>query len=103
MGKTYNEYLYDMCNNTDLMNQDDVVDTMLTISKESIQLNKICKIYEKKLKEVLSAADFEKFIISVAKQLFADTVADMPDGEFKDFTMKHFDDITHEETDNEEE
>lgn len=46
-----------------------------------------------KLRELMSAEDYSKFSVEVAKKGFLADVEELTDGEFKDFVMENFDRI----------
>lgn len=58
------------------------------------RLNKVCMAYEDKLKELMTETEFKEFSTELAKELFAEELCDMADGEFKVMILEHFDDIT---------
>lgn len=62
-------------------------------------LNKTCLAYERELKARMSPDEFEKLTDKIAKELFADEVFSMPDGEMKETIMNCFDQITGTEQD----
>ncbi len=57
-------------------------------------LRKICTAYEAKLKELLGEDEFHVFAENIAKELFAEEICAMADGEFKDMILDNFDAIT---------
>lgn len=58
------------------------------------RLNKVCMAYEDKLKELMTETEFMEFSTELAKELFAEELSAMADGEFKVMILEHFDDIT---------
>ena len=57
-------------------------------------LRKICLAYEQKLKELMGEDAFHAFSEDIAKQLFAEELLGMADGEFKEMCLDNFDAIT---------
>lgn len=62
-------------------------------------LNKTCLAYERELRARLSAEEFDELTNTIAKELFADEVLNMPDGDLKETIMNCFDQITGSEHD----
>lgn len=62
--------------------------------KEHLKL--ICNEYEKKLIELMGMKEFTKFSEKIAKTLLLADIQAMPDGEFKDFCIKNFSNVTKE-------
>ena len=58
------------------------------------QLLKLCKRYEEKLKRLMKPVDYRKFINDCAIEMFKDEIENIEDGDFKDFIIEHFDEIT---------
>lgn len=56
--------------------------------KETIALT---KLYEEKLKEVLSSEEFAEFVETAAQALFIDEMSDHPDPEFKKWVFDNLD------------
>lgn len=52
------------------------------------------KLYEAKLSELMPEDEFMDFIISVARDVFKTELEDMAEGDFKDFVLKHMEEIT---------
>ena len=57
-------------------------------------LRKICLAYEQKLKELMGEDAFHAYAEDVAKQVFAEEILSMPNGEFKYIALDNFDAIT---------
>ena len=57
----------------------------------------VIKKYEEKLRELMSEADFEKFVVSVAQADFEQEVKNMTESDFKDFCLENMDMIFGEE------
>ena len=58
------------------------------------QLMKLCKMYEDKLLQLMGKKKYFKFVDECAKSLFADSVSNLPNGDFKQFILDNFDEIT---------
>lgn len=61
------------------------------MTKDNLRL--IIEVYEKKLKELMSEAEFSEFVESVGKSVFLKTVEELPDGDFKEFCKNNVDTI----------
>ena len=57
-------------------------------------LMELVKMYDEKLKEMMSDADYIKWSTETAKELFKLDIERMEDNDFKDFCKSHFDKIT---------
>ena len=58
------------------------------------QLIKLCKMYEEKLIKLMGKREFYKFSTECAKSLFMDDVCSMESGDFKQFILDNFEEIT---------
>ena len=63
------------------------------------RLNQTCLAYERELKARLSPDDFNEVVHKIAKEMFTDEVLSMPEGDFKEVILNHFDQITGSEHD----
>ena len=61
------------------------------------QLLKLCKKYEEKLKKLMKPVDYRKFINDCAIEMFKDEINSIEDGDFKNFVLEHFEEITNPE------
>ena len=61
------------------------------------RLNKLCKAYEEKLKSLMSKDAYERYEVSIARDMFLDDINNMADSKFKDFCIDNFDSITGRE------
>lgn len=52
-----------------------------------------CKAYENKLKELMKPEDYELFTKAVSIEVFRADVESWNDGDFKQFTLDHIDEI----------
>lgn len=94
MSVTYREAIYEICTKTDLNDEEDVIDSMSMLADEATKYHDICMTYEDKLKEIMTAKDFAKFIGDVARDMFRKSVDNLPNGSFKDFCNANFDELT---------
>lgn len=51
----------------------------------AVKINFTCNRYEKKLREIMTANEFDKLSVSITRQLNKMYYDDMPDSEFKSF------------------
>lgn len=58
------------------------------------QMRKITVAYEEKLVQLMGVEAFGAFAVEVGKMLFGADVEGMPEGDFREFVLKHFDEIT---------
>lgn len=90
---TYREYIYNRCIETDISNEDDVLELLQLLAYESTLYHDLLMIYENKLKEIMSFKDFDKFAADTAKELFKADIGGLEESEFKDFILENFEDI----------
>lgn len=69
---------------------------MMTIEE---QLRRISMAYENKLKELMGEDEFVKFSTEIARELFAEEICGMADGDFKETILDNFDAITGSDED----
>ena len=62
-------------------------------------LMKTCKAYEAKLIELMGENAFHAFATGIVKDIFADQICHMADGDFKETILDNFDAITGSEAD----
>lgn len=91
---TYKEHIYQVCNATDLDDKDDVIETMQYLAKELMDYQDLSLRQEAKLKELMTAKDFEEWGTQEAKRMFKNHIDSSEDGEYKDFCLEYFDEIT---------
>lgn len=53
-----------------------------------------CKAYENQLKKLMKVEDYYKFVKAVSIEVFRADVESWNDGDFKQFTLEHIDEIT---------
>lgn len=91
---TYREYIYEMCNNTDMANEEKATLLAKELATEAIEYHDISMAQEAKLQEIMSYADYVKWSKETAKRIFKNEISGMADGDFKDMILEHFDEIT---------
>lgn len=60
-------------------------------------LNKLCKSYEEKLKSLMNKDDYDRYVTSIARDMFLEDINNMADSKFKDFCIDNFGLITGKE------
>ena len=93
----YQEYIYNICSETNLDDRDDVIDTIMSLGKECIRYHKMIMWYDDKLKEVMTAKDYDKWATEMGKKLFKEDIEMMDDGDFKEFCKEHYEEITDDD------
>ena len=88
---TYREYLYGICRDANLKDEEEVIMLIRFLAKECLQYHDLAMAQEKKLKEVMSYTDFTEWATKNAKEIFKNEVYGMEDGEFKDFCLENLD------------
>lgn len=91
---TYKEHIYEVCENTDLDNKEDVVETMRYLASELLRSNTLAIDLDNKLKETMTAKDYLEWSDKEAKKLFKEDIDRMDDSDFKSFCIDNFDEIT---------
>lgn len=91
---TYKEHIYEVCKNTDLDDKDDVIETMQYLAGELMQCQDLALNQENKLKELMTAKDFEEWSAEEAKKMFKRQIESMDDSEYKTFCLNNIDIIT---------
>ena len=59
------------------------------------EMMQVLKIYDDKLKELMSEDDYDEFSQLTAKALFLHQIQECQDPDFKNFALEHFDEITN--------
>ncbi len=57
-------------------------------------MRKTAIVYEEKLVQMMGQEAFWEFAVEVGKMLFGVDVEGMPEGDFREFVLKRFDEIT---------
>ena len=60
-------------------------------------LNKLCKSYEEKLKSLMTKDAYERYVTSIARDMFLEDINNMADSKFKNFCIDNFGLITGKE------
>ena len=89
---TYREQIYKACDSTDLDNNDEVIGLIQFLAGEAVQNHEVLLALENKLKEVVSAKEFDEFIKKTAKEQTLKWVGDMSD-ELLAFVLDNEEDI----------
>ena len=58
------------------------------------RMRKTVVAYEEKLVQLMGPEAFGAFAVEVGRMLFREEVEGMPEGDFREFVLKHFDEIT---------
>lgn len=90
----YDEYLYNVCKDTNLKDEEDVTATMQFLAQELKNYHDFAMKQDEKLKEIMTAKDYAEWKTEVGKELFRRQVEDMEDGDFKNFCLENWDKIT---------
>lgn len=90
----YKELLFRICEQTDMEDRDDIIASLQFLAKEALKYHDLTMSYDGKLKELMSAKDYEEWTKEEAKRIFFKDVTDMEDGEFKDFALDNWEKIT---------
>lgn len=91
---TYRESIYKLCKGTDLTNQEDVLQLIQKLAHDCTMYFDIIDRHEKKLKKLMSYADYTQYVRDAAKEIFMNDVNGMEDSDFKEFCLEHADEIT---------
>lgn len=86
----------------EMQNYADALNYAIVSIDRTDQLNKVCKLYEEKLKSLMKKGDFERYVISIARDMFLEDINNMPNSEFKDFCNDNFNLITGKDPGDEE-
>lgn len=98
---SYKEYLYHICKKTDLNDKESVTRAMQHLASEAAQSYEFGKVAENKLKELMSAKDFEAWSMEVGEAFFRMEVEAMPDSDFKTFILENMGKVTGDDERNE--
>lgn len=92
--KTYKEYIYDLCTEADMNNPEEATRLAQMLATECMDEHNVAMRQEAKLKEVLSAKDYEEWSRATARELFKEHIENMEQSDFKDFVLENFEEIT---------
>ena len=82
---TYKEFLYRMVTETDLADKEDVTLLIKALCDDLLLSHSENLKYEAKIKEIMSAKDYEEFRKTTAQELFKEAVERIEDKDFKEF------------------
>lgn len=91
---TYREYIYKVITGTDLSDQEEVTELISWLANELLEKTSFLKKTDEKLMEVMSARAYKKWSIKCAKEMFNESIENLPEGEFKEFLKRNGDVIT---------
>lgn len=91
MLKTYRELIHEECSKTDFTNEEDAVLLAQYLAIEAIRNHDITLIQEEKLKEIMTAKEFEEWATKIGEELFKKEIESMPQSAFKDFAIQNMD------------
>ena len=81
----------------ELQNIADALNYAIASIDRTEHLNKVCKAYEEKLKSLMNKDDYDRYITSIARDMFLEDINNMADSKFKDFCIDNFGLITGKE------
>lgn len=82
---SFKEDIYRMCTETNFKDPTEAQLLAEFLARQLMLLNKTSTQLEAKLKELMSAKDFDEFSTALAKELTNDFVDSLPDNDFKKF------------------
>ena len=89
----YEEYIYTLCKDTDMTDEEEATMLVQMIVSEALSYHKLVMIFEDKLKELMTAKDFDEWSKQAAVTLTKFDIEHMADSDFKDFYLENFDAI----------
>ena len=90
---SFREHLFNTLNSINLDDKEEIVLILQWLAKELLQYHFISIEYEDKLKELMTAKDFDIFSEQLGKELFKQSIDMLQDEEVKDFCIKNFEQI----------
>ncbi len=87
---SFREYLFNTLSDVNLEDKDETTLTLQWLAKELLQYHFISIEYENKLKELMTAKDFDTFSEQLAEELFKQNIDMLEDEEFKEFCIDNF-------------
>ena len=96
---SFREYLFNTLNDINLDDKEETTLTLQWLAKELIQYHFISIEYENKLKELMTAKDFDIFSEQIGKELFKQNIDMLEDEEFKEFCMDNFERLVEDTID----
>ncbi len=95
--KTYREHIFEICSNVNKEDPEELLELCMYLAGEATNNFDFLVSTDKKLQEVISAAEYKQFSTEIAKKLFHESISRMEDGEFKQFVLEHEQEITKDE------
>ena len=93
----YREYLYFLCDSCNLDDKQAVTMLIQLLLKEATEYHDLTMEYEKELKKVMTAMDFEQWTTQKGKERFIRDIEALPDDdEYKKFVLENMEKITGE-------
>ena len=91
---SYRQYLYDLCTGTDFSNKDDAITLAQMLVEEAMMYHDLTMTYEAKIKELMTAKDYEEWAAKRAREMFRKQVEAMEESDFKQMILDNFEEIT---------
>lgn len=91
---TYREYLYELCTGTDFSNKEQAIRLAQILVEEAIMRHESAMAYEAKVKELMTAKDYEEWSAKRAREMFRKQVEAMEESDFKQMILDNFEEIT---------
>lgn len=92
----FTEEIYRICTETNFNNPNEAQALAEILARNLMITNKMAMQYEEKLKELMSAKDFEDYSKELAKGLTRDFFSSLPDSPFKEFATENLERIMEE-------
>lgn len=99
---TYKELIYELCSSTNFKNEEEAIRLAQYLANEAVMYLTALKRMEDKMKEVMTAKEYEEWAKEDAKIMFRQNVEAMQESDFKKFCTENFDLITSNELSEEE-
>lgn len=93
---SFKEDIYRMCTETNFKDPTEAQVLAEALARNLMVFHKIAMQQEVKLKELMSAKDFDEFSNDQAKELTRDFVSSLPDSPFKEFAVENLEAIMEE-------
>jgi len=89
----YEEYLFHICNTTDMSNEEEAIELVQHLVTEALKMEHVSKQCTDKLSELMNAKDYFEWSHEAAIELTKFEFEHMKDCELKEFALEHFDEI----------
>ena len=93
---TYREHIYKMCKETDFKDPVQGESLAKYLARELMKMHTTAMNCEKKLRQIMTAEDFDNFSMDLAKVVFRQEIEGMADSNFKKFVLENMDWIMKE-------